>query len=125
METGKRIKLLIKKLGMNQEKFSINLGLSQTAVSKWINNSRQISPSHLQLIHEKFNVSLEWLEHGKGEMFLSDDAVSEKKIVYVPAEAEDEKTKLMNMLQSVIDKNATLVDSNNKLVKLLYEKLSK
>ena len=123
--TGERLKLLIKKLGMNQEKFSKKLGLSQASVSKWINNSRQISPSHLQLIHEKFNVSLDWLQYGKGEMFLSNEAVSEKRIVYVPSGPEDKETQLLNMLQQVIDKNAMLVDSNSKLVELIYEKFSK
>jgi len=67
---GERIKQLRKQLGISQDEFAVQIGLKQRTLSYIENGNRSILCSIVKKIHKEFNVNLEWIIFGKGEMFL-------------------------------------------------------
>lgn len=74
-----RINLLIEHSGMTKTAFAAKLNVSQQYASKLIRTGK---PSDLLVedICQKFNVNIEWLVHGNGEMF---KPLEEKFATYV------------------------------------------
>lgn len=65
-----QIKQLRKSLGMSQEKFAKEIGLTKNFISLVETGQRNLSIQSIKLICQLFNVDEEWLETGKGEMFI-------------------------------------------------------
>lgn len=65
-----RLKQIRKKLGCNQNEFAEKLGISVSNISSYEAGRRNPSDAVINLICEKFSVNKEWLETGKGEMFI-------------------------------------------------------
>lgn len=65
-----RLKQIRKKLGCNQNEFAEKLGISVSNISSYESGRRNPSDAVINLICEKFSVNKEWLETGKGEMFI-------------------------------------------------------
>ena len=65
-----RIKQLRKSLGMSQETFAKEIGLTKNFISLVETGQRNLSTQSIKLICQLFNVDVEWLETGKGEMFI-------------------------------------------------------
>lgn len=65
-----RIKLLRKSLKLSQTDFANSLGLTMRAIQKWEAGSVEVKLSSLKLLEQVFNINIDWLINGKGEMFL-------------------------------------------------------
>lgn len=56
-------------LGLSQEKFGEKLGVSRSVIKNLEYNITDPKPEFLALVSRIYNVSLEWLQTGEGEMF--------------------------------------------------------
>ncbi len=65
-----RLKQIRKELGCNQNEFAEKLGISVSNISSYEAGRRNPSDAVINLICEKFSINKEWLETGKGEMFI-------------------------------------------------------
>ncbi len=72
MEMRKRLELLVNALGIRRSEFAKRINVTQGNVSDWINDKKPSKPSSTALarISEEYNVNLNWLITGKGDMFL-------------------------------------------------------
>ncbi len=72
MEMRKRLELLVNALGIKRSEFAKRIHVTQGNVSDWINDKKPSKPSSTALarISEEYNVNLNWLITGKGDMFL-------------------------------------------------------
>lgn len=64
-----RIRTLRKSLGMTQEEFGEQLGVTKLTVLRWERDNKVPEPS-LRLICRVFQVNKRWLETGEGEMII-------------------------------------------------------
>lgn len=64
-----RIRTLRKSLGMTQEDFGEQLGVTKLTVLRWERDNKVPEPS-LRLICRVFQVNKRWLETGEGEMII-------------------------------------------------------
>lgn len=64
-----RIRTLRKSLGMTQEEFGEQLGVTKLTVLRWERDNKVPEPS-LRLICRVFQVNKRWLETGEGEMVI-------------------------------------------------------
>lgn len=66
-----RLKLLIETLGIKKGDFSEKIGFTQAYISMILNGSKK-NPSDrfFESVKREFNVSLNWLKNGDGEMFV-------------------------------------------------------
>jgi transcriptional regulator with XRE-family HTH domain len=66
-----RLKLIRKKLGLNQTEFARLIGLKQTALSMIEAGTTALANKNIKLICATFNVNEQWLRIGEGEMLES------------------------------------------------------
>lgn len=71
-----RIFELRKKLDFTQEEIGKKLGVTRGAISRMESGTYKITETMAKLICTEFNVNIEWLVHGKGEMFNNSDVIS-------------------------------------------------
>lgn len=69
-----RIILLRKTLKLSQTAFGEKLGVSRSVINNIERELTDLKPPLSRLICSIFNVNPNWLENGKGEMFLPDNA---------------------------------------------------
>ena len=67
-----RIKLLRKRLDLNQEGFAEKIGLKRSALSLIEIGKNPLTEQNIKLICLTFNVSRDWLVSGEGAMFVSE-----------------------------------------------------
>jgi transcriptional regulator with XRE-family HTH domain len=70
-ELCERIKELRTSLKLSQRQFARRIFVSQTLVNEIELGKREINIRILHLISYRFNVSIEWLKNGEGDMFLN------------------------------------------------------
>lgn len=68
----KRLKELRKELRLTQQEFADKLGIKRNTIATYEAGKSKPSDSAIVLICNTFNVSIEWLRNGTGEMFLPD-----------------------------------------------------
>jgi transcriptional regulator with XRE-family HTH domain len=68
-ELCERIKELRSSLKLSQRQFAKRIFVSQTLVNEIELGKRKINPRILHLISSQFNVNMEWLKKGEGDMF--------------------------------------------------------
>ena len=66
---GKRLNQLRKTLNITQEKFSTQFAVSYRAYTSYERGERKPSFELLNVLYKNFNVNLNWLISGEGEMF--------------------------------------------------------
>jgi len=72
-----RIKEIIQFTGLNQKEFAEKIGISGNAITELLKGrSKGLSEQSLYALVKNFNVNINWLLTGEGEMFVSD--MSEK-----------------------------------------------
>jgi transcriptional regulator with XRE-family HTH domain len=83
MEVAERIVELINLLNINKKTFALSINVSPGNISDWLSKNRKANPSMDAIIRisEKYDVNLNWLLTGKGEMFLSDNKEPQEKRV--------------------------------------------
>ena len=97
-----RIRLTKKKLGVTQEEFAHLLGITQPAVSNYLNGRIPPGPVLLK-IAQIGSVSLEWLLTGEGD---TKQRVSENKMFY---QAGEQLAKKINQLPPELQKTLEIL----------------
>lgn len=65
---GNRIEKVIRDRGLTLEEFAKRLGVSKSAVSKWINDqTKNLKNENLIRIEDEYGVSMRWLIDGHGD----------------------------------------------------------
>ena len=78
---NKRIRELREKLGLNQTDFGAKIGLTQKPVSKMETAGGTVTERNQKAICKAFNVNLDWLKYGVGEMFMENREVLIQSVV--------------------------------------------
>ena len=78
---AERVKALIDELGLSQRQFSLKVDIDTGYLSKIIQGKVIPSDRILKVIANTFDVNIEWLKTGKGEMFTSDSITASRRQV--------------------------------------------
>lgn len=72
MTVGERLKAFRKseKINLTQIEFGEKIGYGPTAIGQMESGARNITERTFLLLEEKFNLNIEWLKNGIGEMFI-------------------------------------------------------
>lgn len=99
MEIGDRLKEIRKTLGLTQADFGEKLGLKPTAIGLYENGTRNITERTIILLKEKYNVNIDYLKNGLGEMFIepSDFSLDEY------AKSKDLKEKEVSLIREFMN----------------------
>ncbi len=73
MTINERVRILRKKLGLNQTEFGHRIAVAQGYLTNIENGRRDVTEKVIKLICLQFRVNEEWLRTGKGEMFVKND----------------------------------------------------
>ena len=113
---NQRIKLLREHLGLSQDEFASQIGLSRKMLSRYEKGKNVPSEKTLRLIEQTFSVNPSWLREGKGEMFKPKPKIT----VSDPLEAAAEQ-----IIEAIAEKRNIKLppDKKRKLVKKLAELL--
>jgi transcriptional regulator with XRE-family HTH domain len=101
-----RLERLFDDLGINQIEFARKIGYGQSYISLIMSGSRSSpSPRFLDIVCREYNVNLEWLKTGKGDIYLipgvegpSEDAELMAKFRTLPKSEQKLIEKLVNAL---------------------------
>ena len=64
-----RLRIARNSLKLSQSEFAKQIGLTQTSLSMIEVGNNTLTDKNIKLICATFNISEQWLRHGKGEMF--------------------------------------------------------
>jgi transcriptional regulator with XRE-family HTH domain len=98
-----RLKLIRKKLGLNQTEFARLIGLRQTALSMIEVGTTTLTNKNIKLICATFNVNEQWFRTGKGAMFESSPYVKELLSIFERL-LPDTQDFLMEMARNLLKK---------------------
>lgn len=79
LNKNERVRILRKELGLTLEKFGEVFGVKKDAISKIENGRVNLTEQMSKAICREFHVSEDWLENGKGDMFLPQDRQEQLK----------------------------------------------
>jgi transcriptional regulator with XRE-family HTH domain len=80
METlGDRLRRLRKELKLKQGEFAQGIGLKQGSYSEIENEKEPLIDKNAEFICLKYGVNLDWLQHGTGPIFKSQELTSSEK----------------------------------------------
>ena len=77
MTPNERLALARKTLKMTQREFAAKISVATGFVASMEIGDRKVNPRIMKLVSSMFNINLQWLETGEGEMFYMD---TEKEI---------------------------------------------
>lgn len=104
ISTAERIRELRNKLGLKQEELAISLELTKNYISLVETGKRNLSPQSVELLCRRYGVNREWLENGKGEMFLTKGEEISAMIGPIQNESDDNfKKRLITALLKLDD----------------------
>lgn len=89
---NERIAFLIKETGLTKTAFSRKVNLSQAFISEICSGSKAPSDRTISDICREFNVSLDWLQNGEGEMYVQRSANEELGIMVASLMAEADES---------------------------------
>ena len=72
MTVNQRLALVRKMLKLTQREFAEKISVATGFVASMEIGDRKVNPRIMKLISSMFNVNLQWLETGDGEMFYTD-----------------------------------------------------
>ena len=81
MTVNERLALVRKTLKMTQREFAEKISVSTGYIASMETGDRKVNPRIMKLVSAFFNVNLEWLETGEGEMFYSDPEKEIEEII--------------------------------------------
>lgn len=99
-----RLKQIRKKLGCNQNEFAEKLGISVSNISSYEAGRRNPSDAVINLICEKFSINKEWIETGKGEMFIQkteNEKIAEFLADVLKAGEDDQRYKFITAISQL------------------------
>lgn len=103
--TNQRVKDLRNHLKLNQAEFGQNIGLKNGAISWMEKEGNTVTEQNIKAICDAFNVNMDWLRNGNGEMF------APKKIMGA-----------MEMLQQEMELTANEVDAIRAFLAMPHER---
>lgn len=71
-DIGSRLRIVRKEFGFQQGDFAEKLGVLQNALSQYENGNRKVPDEIMHKLVDVFEVNINWLLTGKGEMFIGD-----------------------------------------------------
>ena len=77
MTVNERLALARKALKLTQRKFAEKISVATGFIALMETGDRKVNPRIIKLVSSTFNVNIQWLETGEGEMFYTD---TEKEI---------------------------------------------
>jgi len=109
MSVGKRLILLRKTLDLNQTDMAMVMGCSQVNISQYEKDDTTMSIKYLIPLRKAYNVNLDWLLLGLGEMFLpitSSQQPVEKPIIngYISPKKKDKLVKEIKKLSAELQR---------------------
>ena len=118
MTIRERCKSIRKDLGINQEKFSINLNTNQPGIADVENGRKDVSIDTMIILHKKYDVNLNWLIAGTGT----------SKYEYLPGEkaqiqVNEQSATLQENLKMVIDAQKETIDAQKRTILSLEARL--
>lgn len=99
MTIGGRTKELRRYYGLNQTDFGARLGLSQSAIAGYENDSHALSDQTIIHICKEFKTREGWLRYGEGEMF--DDDVDDIDAIAKQLNLNAFQTRLLRMIHNM------------------------
>lgn len=115
MDISERLKVLIDSLGLNLKDFSRKTGIPYPTLQHYLSGRSEPGAENLQKIVIQFDVNLNWLLTGEGEMFQES---FEKK----PVEAANEEFIYVPMVSGRISAGGGLVPDNTIEIRLAFKK---
>lgn len=91
-DINNRIDLLIKDLGITKTRFAESLHVSSQFISSLCSGAKQPSERTISDICREFNVSLDWLQNGDGEMYVQRSANEELGLMVASLMAEADES---------------------------------
>lgn len=91
-DINNRIDLLIKDLGITKTRFAESLHVSSQFISSLCSGAKQPSERTISDICREFNVSLDWLQNGSGEMYVQRSANEELGILVASLMSEADES---------------------------------
>lgn len=136
METiNERFTELRKACKKNQSEFSKVLGLSRSGVTAIETGQRSVTEKHLIMLSnwDEYNVNIDWLRTGKGDMFLPDETdtlelirkeygLTDTQFKFVAnflRLPENEKDIIFNFLESIFVENETMENKVEKELEMV------
>lgn len=112
-----RLRRLRKNHKMKQGELATAIGAHSNSVSKWERNGGNISQPYLVEISKKWNISIDWLLLGVGEMYLVKSSASDMGL------GERISKRLRD---SSLDQNCLFIgDSSPEVLKILKEEIER
>jgi len=115
MSIGARLIILRKILDINQSEMAMVMGCTQGTVSLYEKDGTTMSVKCLSPLRKAYNVNLDWLLHGVGEMFMSDSYLQQSTENLTSVELKIKKkdklikemvrlsTEMQNVLQELLE----------------------
>lgn len=101
------INTILKNLSITQKELGDKIGLSSSAITAIKKGYNSLNSRNKKLLSSEFNISLEWLETGSGEMFSDkSDFNYIKKIIDIISQ----KDKKSSLLKKVVDIDENEID---------------
>ncbi|HOE90996.1 MAG: helix-turn-helix transcriptional regulator [Candidatus Cloacimonetes bacterium] len=123
MKTGDRLKEIRRKLKLSQIAFSDSIGVTQPAISLMEKNASAPSAEVLNNIRKTYNIDLNWLLSGQGEMFLT--KIEEKSTIETRLiQSRDELQKQINQLKKSIAELETAYSQEKEYSRQLNQELA-
>lgn len=113
MTQGERVKAIRKALGLTLEKFGQPLGVKKNAISQIENGRNGLTDQMAKAICREFNVNIEWLQNGAGEMFAEinrDDQIAAFVGNLLKDEEDSFKRRLISALAGLDDDGWDFLD---------------
>lgn len=105
---NERLKELRKSLSLTMEQFGDKIGLSKSGISSIENGSRNVTPKHIKIICNEFNVNEEWLRTGEGNMYKDTDRLMQ--MVYeVGTNPDSQKSMIFRAISQMSDKDVEVL----------------
>lgn len=107
LETANRLKKLRNILKLSVDKMAEELDTNNYKIRDCENKKQKISNDLLEKIGIVYNVNLNWLITGKGEMFIKENKeinYKEENIEIIKNLSESENKKIYHMIKSIIEK---------------------
>ena len=102
-DINSRLALLRDNLGLSQENFGAKVGVSRSVIKNIEYNLTAPKPEFIKLVCHIYGVAPDWLNYGKGEMFMPKDEKSAVEEIFANAQCEDpRKRKLLSILANAI-----------------------
>lgn len=116
MSLGERIKLVRRNAGLNQTIFGNKIGVTQVTITNYERNKETPSKRTLIAIANTFNINLEWLESGVGEM---DTTKSELENIFAQYDITDDLQKriVANFVSMSGEERTIFLNLLNKILK--------